>query len=72
LGGGGGGRRRCALGELAAEAAAAFGPGGAAYADLETLGDALDAELSDDVILLVKGSRASALERLVARLAAEA
>jgi len=65
-------QRLYALGELAAEAAAAFGPGGAAYADLEALGDALAAELSDDVILLVKGSRALALERLVARLAAEA
>lgn len=57
-----------AIGDLAAHAARAFGADGAAFADLEALADTAAGALDADVTVLVKGSRAMGLERLVARL----
>jgi UDP-N-acetylmuramoyl-tripeptide--D-alanyl-D-alanine ligase len=64
--------RLYATGQLAARAAAAFGAGGESCADVPALTQALRAALasaSDDVRVLVKGSRFNRLERLVAALA---
>jgi UDP-N-acetylmuramoyl-tripeptide--D-alanyl-D-alanine ligase len=62
--------RLFALGAKAADAARAFGSGGRPFADLETLIEALRAELRPGLTVLVKGSRASAMERVVAALSA--
>lgn len=59
-----------ALGEKAADAAQAFGAGGHAFAELGQLVEALRAELKPGATVLVKGSRASAMERVVAALSA--
>ena len=60
--------RLYALGKLAAQAAEAFdGPGGA-YASLDDLLAALQADLSGPLHVLVKGSRSSRMERVVAAL----
>lgn len=59
-----------ALGAKAADAARAFGRGGRAFSDLETLVEALKAELRTGSTVLVKGSRASAMERVIAALSA--
>jgi UDP-N-acetylmuramoyl-tripeptide--D-alanyl-D-alanine ligase len=58
-----------AVGDLAAEAASAFGQGGSAFANIETAGDAVLERLAPDVTVLVKASRSIGLERLVATLA---
>ena len=67
-------RGRCdrlvAVGTLAAHAAQAFGAGAHACADLDEARDAVAPDLGPDVTVLVKGSRAMGLERLVAALAA--
>lgn len=63
--------RLFALGELAAEAAKAFGNGAAAYMEIETLTQALRGDLNHHVALLVKGSRSARMERVVADLCAE-
>ncbi|MGB5717707.1 MAG: UDP-N-acetylmuramoyl-tripeptide--D-alanyl-D-alanine ligase [Gammaproteobacteria bacterium] len=56
------------LGELAAQAVASFaGPGGA-FATLDELLDALRAELSGPLHILVKGSRSMRMERVVTAL----
>jgi UDP-N-acetylmuramyl pentapeptide synthase len=69
-------RGRCdrlfAIGELASEAAAAFGAGGERVADIEAARLAVDALLASDVTVLVKGSRVMGLDRLVRMLEAEA
>jgi len=60
------------FGELAAEAVDEFGPGAERHARVETLCDAVEAALRgapEEVTVLVKGSRAMRLERVVAHLA---
>ena len=62
-------RGRCdllfAIGDLAGEAAAAFGADGRPVADIEAARAALDPLLASDVTVLVKGSRVMGLDRLV-------
>jgi UDP-N-acetylmuramoyl-tripeptide--D-alanyl-D-alanine ligase len=57
-----------AVGKLSRAAADAFGEGAAHYADQNALIDALRRELRAGVIVLVKGSRSSAMDRVVAAL----
>jgi UDP-N-acetylmuramoyl-tripeptide--D-alanyl-D-alanine ligase len=69
-------RGRCdlllAIGDLASEAAAAFGADGRRVADIEAARAALDPLLASDVTVLVKGSRVMGLDRLVRTLEIEA
>ena len=58
-----------AVGELAGEAADAFGAGGVRHADIDSAAAALGAKLAPGVTVLVKASRSMGLERLVAALA---
>jgi UDP-N-acetylmuramoyl-tripeptide--D-alanyl-D-alanine ligase len=60
--------RLFALGDLAAEAVKAFGAGGSAFADVESLTQALAQDLNSNIAVLVKGSRSARMERVVARL----
>ena len=53
------------LGPLSAAAAAAFGAGGIAFDDLDSLVRYLRHLLADDVTVLVKGSRSAAMERVI-------
>jgi UDP-N-acetylmuramoyl-tripeptide--D-alanyl-D-alanine ligase len=68
-------RGRCdvllAIGDLASEAAKAFGAEGRSVADIEAASAALDPLLAPDVTVLVKGSRVMGLDRLVRRLEVE-
>jgi len=68
-------RGRCdrlvTVGELAAEAANAFGPGASACADVESAAACLRDRLSPATTVLVKASRSMGLERLVRALTAE-
>jgi UDP-N-acetylmuramoyl-tripeptide--D-alanyl-D-alanine ligase len=57
-----------ATGSLSRLAVEAFGAGATWYADTAALARALDERLTADVTLLVKGSRSSRLERVVAHL----
>nr|WP_202922390.1 UDP-N-acetylmuramoyl-tripeptide--D-alanyl-D-alanine ligase [Sinimarinibacterium sp. NLF-5-8] len=57
-----------ALGDLAAHAARGFGDGGHVFATPQALADALGAKLDARAVVLVKGSRASQMERVVAAL----
>ena len=61
-------RRLYTLGPLSAAAAAAFGDGAYPFQDHASLADALRAELRAGVRCLVKGSRGSAMDRIVAAL----
>lgn len=61
-------RRLYALGPLSAAAAAAFGEGAQAFQDHASLAAALRADLRPGVRCLVKGSRGSAMDRIVAAL----
>ena len=61
-------RRLYTLGPLSAAAAAAFGEGAHPFDDHASLADALRAELRAGVRCLVKGSRGSAMDRIVAAL----
>ena len=61
-------RRLYALGPLSAAAAAAFGEGAQAFQDHASLAAALRADLRTGVRCLVKGSRGSAMDRIVAAL----
>jgi UDP-N-acetylmuramoyl-tripeptide--D-alanyl-D-alanine ligase len=62
-------RGRCDLlftiGDLASEAAAAFGTAGHPVADIEAARAALEPLLASDVTVLIKGSRVMGLDRLV-------
>ncbi|MEO7062268.1 MAG: UDP-N-acetylmuramoyl-tripeptide--D-alanyl-D-alanine ligase [Dokdonella sp.] len=58
-------RRLRAVGPLSAAAVRAFGGGAEHYADQAQLIEALRAELRAGVVLLVKGSRSSAMDRVV-------
>jgi UDP-N-acetylmuramoyl-tripeptide--D-alanyl-D-alanine ligase len=62
-------RGRCdlllAIGDLASEAAAAFGAAGRRVADIAAAREALEPLLDSDVTVLVKGSRVMGLDRLV-------
>ncbi|WP_449446523.1 UDP-N-acetylmuramoyl-tripeptide--D-alanyl-D-alanine ligase [Thermomonas brevis] len=60
--------RLYALGALSAHAARAFGEGGRVFATHAELADALGAELHAGVAVLVKGSRSSAMDKVVAAL----
>lgn len=60
-----------AIGPLARRAADTFGAAAEAYAEAPDAARALGAKLAPDVTVLVKGSRAMGLERVVAALAAE-
>jgi UDP-N-acetylmuramoyl-tripeptide--D-alanyl-D-alanine ligase len=68
-------RGRCdlllAIGDLASEAAAAFGADGRRVADIDAARAALDPLLASDVTVLVKGSRVMGLDRLVKTLEIE-
>ena len=57
--------RLFATGKLSALAVEAFGAGGEWFADTETLARAVNAELTREVCVLVKGSRSNRLERVV-------
>ncbi len=61
-------RRLYTLGPLSAAAAVAFGEGAHPFQDHASLADALRAELRAGVRCLVKGSRGSAMDRIVAAL----
>ena len=58
------------IGELARNAATAFGAGGQSFAELAVLEAALVPQLGADVTVLIKGSRVMGLERLVRALVA--
>lgn len=58
-------RRLHAVGRLSRAAVAAFGAGATYHADQAALVQALRAELRAGVVMLVKGSRSSAMERVV-------
>ncbi|WP_133501230.1 UDP-N-acetylmuramoyl-tripeptide--D-alanyl-D-alanine ligase [Cognatilysobacter terrigena] len=60
--------RLYALGPLSAAAVDAFGPNARHFATHESLAEALRADLSADVRVLIKGSRGSAMDRIVAAL----
>ena len=57
--------RLFALGELAAQAAQAFGAGGEAFADIEAIKTALRTQVCEGITVLIKGSRAMQMERVV-------
>ena len=57
--------RLFATGKLSALAVEAFGAGAEWFADTETLARAVNAELTREVCVLVKGSRSARLERVV-------
>ena len=66
-------RGRCdvlvAVGDLAAEAAAAFGKDARQYSDVGPAAEAVSERLAPDVTVMIKASRSMGLERLVAALA---
>jgi UDP-N-acetylmuramoyl-tripeptide--D-alanyl-D-alanine ligase len=68
-------RGRCdvlfAIGDLASEAATAFGAAARRVPDIETAREALEPLLADDVTVLVKGSRVMGLDLLVKTLERE-
>ncbi len=57
-----------AVGELSAAAVAAFGPGGQHYADQDALISALRSAVGPEDLVLIKGSRAAGMDRVVAAL----
>jgi UDP-N-acetylmuramoyl-tripeptide--D-alanyl-D-alanine ligase len=61
-------RRLFATGPLSTRAVEAFGGGATWYPDTEALARAVDADLTSEICVLVKGSRSSRLERVVAAL----
>ncbi|MGH8455573.1 MAG: UDP-N-acetylmuramoyl-tripeptide--D-alanyl-D-alanine ligase [Stenotrophobium sp.] len=63
--------RLYALGALAGETAKGFGTGARTFENHEALADAVRHDLNKNVALLVKGSRSSRMERVVAALTGE-
>ncbi len=63
-------RHLFALGELAQQAAAAFGEGAASFSDVDSLNAQLRQQAREGVTVLVKGSRAMRMERVVEALRA--
>ena len=63
--------RLVAIGDLAAEAAEAFGDNASAYSDIDAAAAGLRDLLGPDVTVLVKASRSVGLDRLVAALRAD-
>jgi len=57
--------RMFATGKLSELAVEAFGPGAEGFADVEALSRAVNAELTREVCVLIKGSRSARLERVV-------
>jgi len=64
--------RLFATGKFAALAVESFGPGAQWFADTEALSRAVNADLSREVCVLVKGSRSARLERVVDSLVGKA
>jgi len=64
-------RRLFAIGEMAADAVDAFGPGGRHFANKQELAAALRREIHDGVNCLVKGSRSMGMEDVVEALVSE-
>lgn len=60
--------RLLTLGPLARAAAEAFGAGAEAFDDVESLAQAAKQQLNGETVVLVKGSRSSRMERVVAAL----
>jgi UDP-N-acetylmuramyl pentapeptide synthase len=60
------------IGNLASEAAAAFGTDGRSVADIDAARTVLEPLLDRDATVLVKGSRVMGLDRLVKMLESEA
>ncbi len=58
-----------AVGAMSCDASAEFGDAGRCFDSTEEMADELRAQLREDVNLLIKGSRAAAMDRLVALLA---
>ncbi|MDN5848409.1 MAG: UDP-N-acetylmuramoyl-tripeptide--D-alanyl-D-alanine ligase, partial [Nitrococcus sp.] len=65
----GGVERLFVIGALAPEVAAGFGPGAERFDDREALVEVLCAALGPGVAVLIKGSRAAAMDRIAERLA---
>ena len=61
-------QRLFATGPLSTLSVEAFGSGASWHADTESLANAVEAALSPQVTVLVKGSRSNRLERVVAHL----
>jgi UDP-N-acetylmuramoyl-tripeptide--D-alanyl-D-alanine ligase len=61
-------RRLFATGAMSQLAVEAFGSGASWHVDAAALAQAVEAELSPGVTLLIKGSRSARLERVVAHL----
>jgi UDP-N-acetylmuramoyl-tripeptide--D-alanyl-D-alanine ligase len=64
-------KRLFAVGEMAADAVDAFGPGGRHFADRDALAQALRREIRPGVNCLVKGSRSMGMEGIVEALVGE-
>ncbi|MCX7556486.1 UDP-N-acetylmuramoyl-tripeptide--D-alanyl-D-alanine ligase [Xanthomonadaceae bacterium JHOS43] len=60
--------RLFAVGPMSRHAAVAFGPGGEHFPDQESLVERLKGQMDEPVVLLVKGSRGSRMDRIVAAL----
>lgn len=58
------------LGKMSATAADAFGDNGFAYFEIDALNDALQSQLNEEHVVLVKGSRSARMERVVEALTA--
>ena len=58
------------VGAMSAVASEEFGDGGSSYDDIESMADAIRAQIYPGVNLLVKGSRSAGMDRLVSLLAA--
>lgn len=65
-------QRLCAVGPEAAAAAEGFGPGGEAFADQDALLDACRTGLPASAVVLIKGSRSAAMDRVADALAIHA